>query len=143
MFNNKKTIYLDYQATTPVDPRVLEVMLPFFNENFGNPHSVDHSVGWKAAADVERSQQVIANLVGADTDEVIFTSGATESNNLAIFGVCRGNSNLGRRRILISEIEHKCVLASANALQESEGFKVEHLPVSKEGFVDLIQFQQR
>ena len=130
------TIYADYQATTPVDPRVLEKMLPFWGDSFGNPHSNDHIVGWKAAAAVRESLTSVAALIGADPDEIIFTSGATEANNLALFGLAR-RAPPSRRRILVSAIEHKCVLAAAGALGEREGFTVETIPVDREGFIDL------
>ena len=130
------TIYADYQATTPVDPRVLEKMLPFWGDLFGNPHSNDHIVGWKAAEAVQESLTSVATLIGADPDEIVFTSGATEANNLALFGLAR-RAPPSRRRILVSAIEHKCVLAAARALEEREGFTVETIPVDGEGFVDL------
>ena len=132
----KNTIYADYQATTPVDPRVLEKMLPYWGESFGNPHSTDHIVGWKAAEAVRESQTSVAELIGADPDEIVFTSGATEANNLALFGLAR-RAPPSRRRILVSEIEHKCILAAARALEEREGFTVETIPVDREGFIDL------
>ncbi len=130
------TIYADYQATTPVDPRVLEKMLPFWGESFGNPHSNDHIVGWKAAEAVRESLTSVAALIGADPDEIVFTSGATEANNLAIFGLAR-RAPPSRPRILVSAIEHKCVLAAARVLGEREGFTVETIPVDREGFIDL------
>ena len=130
------TIYADYQATTPVDPRVLEKMLPFWGESFGNPHSNDHVVGWKAAEAVRDSLTSVAALIGSDPDEIVFTSGATEANNLALFGLARRTPK-SRRRILVSAIEHKCVLAAARALEEREGFTVETIPVDRDGFVDL------
>ena len=130
------TIYADYQATTPVDPRVLEKMLPFWGESFGNPHSNDHIVGWKAAAAVRESLTTVGKLIGADPDEIVFTSGATEANNLALFGLAR-RAPESRRKILVSAIEHKCVLAAARALEEREGFTVETIPVDRKGFVDL------
>ena len=132
----KNTIYADYQATTPVDPRVLEKMLPFWGDSFGNPHSNDHIVGWKAAEAVRESLTSVAALIGADPDEIVFTSGATEANNLALFGLAR-RAPPSRRRILVSAIEHKCVLAAARALAEHEGFIVEVIPVDSEGFVNL------
>ena len=131
-----KTIYADYQATTPVDPRVLEKMAPYWTERFGNPHSSDHVMGWKAAEVVRESASSVAELIGADADEIVFTSGATEANNLALFGLAR-RAPASRRRILVSAIEHKCVLAAARALEEREGLTVEIIPVDREGFVDL------
>ena len=130
------TIYADYQATTPVDQRVLERMAPYWNESFGNPHSNDHVVGWKAAEAVQESLTSIGKLIGADPDEIVFTSGATEANNLALFGLARRAPPL-RRRILVSAIEHQCVLAAARALEEREGFTVDIIPVDSNGFVDM------
>ena len=132
----KSTIYADYQATTPVDPRVVEKMAPHWCESFGNPHSSDHVVGWQAAKTVAQSKTAIAGLIGADPDEIIFTSGATEANNLALFGLAR-RAPAGRRRILVGATEHKCVLAAARALAAREGFTVEQIPVDREGFIDL------
>lgn len=129
-------IYADYQASTPVDPRVLEKMLPYWSELHGNPHSSDHAVGWAAAKAVEESQNSIAALVGSDSDEIVFTSGATEANNLALFGIAR-RSEGHRRRLVVSSIEHKCVLAAARALEEREGFEVSYVAVDQDGFVDL------
>ena len=138
----KSTIYADYQATTPVDPRVVERMAPHWCESFGNPHSSDHVVGWQAAKAVAQSQTAVAGLIGADPDEIIFTSGATEANNLALFGLAR-RAPAGRRRILVGATEHKCVLAAARALEEREGFVVEHIPVDHEGFIDLDALEER
>ena len=139
--NQAETIYADYQATTPLDPQVLEKMLPFWKESFGNPHSSDHIVGWNAAEAVRYSQVTVAAMIGADQDEIIFTSGATEANNLALLGIAR-KAPTNRRRILVSAIEHKCVLTSARALQEREGFTVELLPVDKYGFVDMAALSE-
>ena len=130
------TIYADYQATTPVDPRVLERMLPFWGESFGNPHSNDHVVGWRSAEAVEESLTSLGALIGADSDEIVFTSGATEANNLALFGLAH-RAPESRRRILVSAIEHKCVLAAARALEEREKFTVDIIPVDSKGFIDL------
>ena len=135
------TIYADYQATTPVDPRVIDRMAPFWRESFGNPHSNDHVVGWKAAQAVKESQASVARLIGADPDEIVFTSGATEANNLALLGLAR-RAPAHRRRILVSAVEHKCVLAAARALEEREGFSLEIVPVDREGFVDLEALSQ-
>ena len=130
------TIYADYQATTPVDPRVVTKMAPYWGELFGNAHSSDHVIGWRADKAVREAAASIAALIGADPDEIIFTSGATESNNLALLGLAR-RAPTGRQRILVSAIEHKCVLAAARRLSVHEGFTVETVPVDSEGFVDL------
>ena len=132
-----KTIYFDYQATTPVDSDVLEEMLPYFGHLFGNPHSNDHIVGWRAAQAIEESLRHVADLIRADADEIVLTSGATEANNLALLGVGRRASGGRRKRILVSAIEHKCVLESSRKLQEQLGYSVEVLPVDRAGFVDL------
>ena len=130
------TIYADYQATTPVDPRVAEHMAPHWSEEFGNPHSNDHVIGWRAAEAIREAASSVAGLIGADPDEMVFTSGATEANNLALLGLARRTPS-DRRRILVSAIEHKCVLGAARSLAEREGFAVETIPVDGEGFVDL------
>ena len=140
--NRPKTIYADYQATTPVDPRVYARMMPYWNESFGNPHSSDHIIGWHAAETVSEAASFVAQLIGCDTDEVVFTSGATEANNLALLGLAR-RSPKSRRRILVSAIEHKCVLASARTLADHEGFEVETIPVDGAGFVDLEALAKR
>ena len=131
-----RTIYADYQATTPVDPRVVERMAPYWQESFGNPHSSDHTVGWQAAKAVDQSKTTVAGLLDADPDEIIFTSGATEANNLALFGLARRTST-DRRRIFVGSTEHKCVLAAARALEARENFALEQIPVDREGFIDL------
>ena len=136
------TIYADYQATTPVDPRVVERMTPHWHASFGNPHSSDHIVGWQAAKAVTQSKTAVAGLIGADPDEIIFTSGATEANNLALFGLAR-RAPPSRRRILVGATEHKCVLAAARALEKHEGFIVEYIPVDSEGFIDLDALAER
>ena len=115
-----KLIYADYQATTPVDPRVVECMAPYWNEAFGNPHSSDHVAGWRADKAVKEAADSVAALIGADADEIVFTSGATESNNLALFGLAR-RAPPGRNRILVSAIEHKCVLAAASSARGAGG----------------------
>ena len=131
-----RTVYADYQASTPVDPRVLEKMLPYWRESFGNPHSSDHVIGWRAAETVREAASSVASLIGRDPDELIFTSRATEANNLALLGLGR-RAPPERRRILVSAIEHKCVLEAAAALQDRAGFTVETIAVDGEGFVDL------
>lgn len=130
------TIYADYQATTPVDPRVQAKMVPHWRDSFGNPHSSDHVMGWRAAETVREAASSVARLIGCDDDEVIFTSGATEANNLALLGLAR-RAPRSRRRILVSAIEHKCVLACTRRLSDHEGFEMEAIPVDRAGFVDL------
>ena len=133
-----ETIYLDHQATTPVDQQVLDRMLPYFRESFGNPHSADHSLGWKSSLAVEQAAGQVADLIGADADEIIFTSGATEANNMALLGLARhGPSDSKRRRLILSDIEHKCVLSAGRAIAERLGFSVEHLSVDNKGWILL------
>lgn len=132
-----RPIYLDYQATTPCDPRVVEVMLPYFTEKFGNPHSRNHVYGWEAEEAVEKAREQVAKLIGADPKEIIFTSGATESNNLAIKGVAHFYK-AKKNHIITAVTEHKCVLDTCRHL-EQEGFEVTYLPVQKNGLVDLEQ----
>ena len=128
-------IYLDYQASTPTDPRVLERMLPFFGDKAGNPHA-EHAFGWEAQKAVDDANQVIASELGCDASEIIFTSGATEANNLAILGAVR-RAPESRRRILIGAAEHKSVLESARIAGERHGMSVELLPVDQVGAVSL------
>ena len=137
-----RTIYLDHQATTPVDPRVLAAMMPHFEAGFANPHSSDHILGWQAAQTADQAAAKVAKLVGGDADEIIFTSGATESNNLALLGLGHREAGGRRRRILVSAIEHKCVLAAGRALTERYGYKVELLPVDSEGRLRLSALEQ-
>src|SRR3990170_7856085 len=120
-------VYLDNQATTPTDPRVVEAMLPFFTERFGNPHSTAHAFGWDAEEAVEQAREQLAALIGASPREVIFTSGATESNNLAIKGAARFHRER-RPHVVTLASEHKCVLESARQL-EREGHRISVLPV--------------
>ena len=131
-----QTIYLDHQSTTPIDARVLSVMAPFWAESFGNPHSVNHSIGWQAEQAVDEAANHVASLIGADADEIVFTSGATEANNLALLGLCRHEARSKRVRILVSAIEHKCVLQISRILNERLGYCIELLPVDTSGFVD-------
>jgi cysteine desulfurase len=126
----KKKIYLDYAATTPVDLRVLKAMIPYFSEKFGNTMSL-HSLGQEAKTALEESREVVADLMGAKPSEVIFTSSATESNNLALKGIAFSNKDRGRH-IIISSIEHPCILESAKWL-EGQGFEVTKLKVDKYG----------
>jgi cysteine desulfurase len=134
--SNIPTIYADYQATTPVDPRVVAAMEPFWRETFGNPHSTDHIMGWKADEAVNDAASSVAALIGSDPSEIVFTSGATESNNLALLGIGR-RAPPERQRLLVSTIEHKSVLAAARSLGEREGLAVEIVPVDRHGFVHL------
>lgn len=136
-------IYLDYQATTPLDERVFEKMLPYMTVEFGNPHSSEHAYGWKANDAVETAKSQIASYINSLEDEIIFTSGATESNNLAIIGT--GYTALeknSRRKILVSSIEHKCVLGSARFL-ERFGFKIEKISVNTDGIVNIQELKKQ
>ncbi len=133
--NLKFPIYLDYQATTPLDPRVLEKMIPYFTEKFGNPHSRSHAFGWESEAAVDLAREQVADLIGATEKEIIFTSGATESNNIAIKGAAHFYKDK-KNHIITVQTEHKCVLDSCRHL-EQEGFEVTYLPVQKNGLIDL------
>ena len=130
-----KPIYLDNHATTPVDPRVFEVMVPYFGEKFGNPHSSSHYFGWEASEAVEIAREQIADMIGAQADEIFFTSGATEANNTAVKGVARFYKQ-HRNHIVTCVTEHMCVLDSAFQL-EREGFEVTYLHVGPDGLIDL------
>lgn len=130
-----KPIYLDYQATTPLDPRALEAMMPYLTDKFGNPHSESHSYGWEAMAAVDVARGQVAALIGADPSEIVFTSGATEANNMAIKGVGFAYGHK-KRHIVTVATEHKCVLESCLSLQRF-GFSVTVLPVGPDGILDL------
>ncbi|MBF0323540.1 MAG: IscS subfamily cysteine desulfurase [Alphaproteobacteria bacterium] len=132
-------IYLDYQATTPCDPRVVEKMIPYFFEKFGNPHSRNHRYGWEAEEAVEIGREQVADIIGADAKEIIFTSGATESNNLAIKGVAHFYKDK-KDHIVTVVTEHKCVLDTCRHL-EQEGFRVTYLPVQTNGLIDLAELE--
>jgi len=131
-----KNIYLDYQATTPLDPRVLEKMIPYFNERFGNPHSRNHSYGWEAEEATEIAREHVAKIINASPKEIVFTSGATESNNLAIKGIADFYGDK-KNHIITCVTEHKCVLESCRFLNENENFEVTYLPVRQDGLIDL------
>jgi cysteine desulfurase len=131
----KLPIYMDNHATTPMDPRVLEEMLPYFMEKFGNSASRNHPFGWAAEEAVELSRERIARLIGATAKEIIFTSGATESDNLAIKGVAEMYREKGNH-IITAVTEHKAVLDTCKHL-EKLGFRVTYMPVQKDGLVDL------
>ncbi len=128
-------VYLDCHATTPVDQRVLEAMLPYFIESFGNPASSSHAFGWKAQEAVERARREVAGLIGASAREIVFTSGATESNNLAIRGVA-SLAAPDRRHIVTSAVEHKSVLEPARRL-EREGWRLTVVPVARDGCLNV------
>jgi cysteine desulfurase len=132
-------VYMDHHATTPLDPRVLEAMLPYLTEKFGNPASCTHRYGWDAQAAVDKARKQVAELLRAKAEEIIFTSGATESDNLAIKGVARANRERGNH-IVTLEIEHHAVLDSCRRL-EQEGFSVTRLPVRADGLLDLAEFE--
>ena len=136
----KLPIYLDYQSTTPVDPRVIEAIAKSLSEDFGNPHSRTHSFGWKAEESVEIARGQIASLINADPKEIFFTSGATESNNIAIKGVANFYKNSGKNHVITVATEHKCVINSVRDL-EQEGFKTSFLPVQNNGIIDLNQLE--
>jgi len=128
-------LYLDYQATTPTDPRVVEAMVPYWTEKYGNPHSRNHHYGWEAEDAVEIAREHVANLIGGTAKEIIFTSGATESNNLAIKGVAKFYGDK-KNHIITCVTEHKCVLETCRSLQQ-DGFDVTYLHVKENGLIDL------
>ena len=135
----KLPIYLDYSATTPVDPRVAEKMIPWLTEKFGNPASRSHAFGWEAEAAVEEARQEVARLVNADPKEIVWTSGATESDNLAIKGAAHFYSGKGKHLITV-KTEHKAVLDTCREL-ERQGFAVTYLDVQENGLIDLEAFK--
>lgn len=135
----KRPIYLDYQATTPCDPRVVAEMLPYFSEIYGNAHSRNHAYGWESEEAVEKARAEIADIIGADAKEIVFTSGATESNNLALKGVAQFYKDR-KDHIITVQTEHKCVLDTCRHL-EQDGFKVTYLPVGKDGLIDLDELK--
>ncbi|MBM97087.1 MAG: aminotransferase [Oceanospirillaceae bacterium] len=132
-----KSLYFDYQASTPVTEDVLLKIQPYFTESFANPHASNHAMGWESAASVEKATQQVADLIGADSDEIIFTSGATESNNLAILGLAKRAliTKSSRTRILLSAIEHKCILSIGRVLEEQYDYTVEPIPVDRNGHI--------
>ena len=139
-FKNGRTIYLDFQSTTPIDPEVLNSMLPYMTQMYGNPHSNSHTFGWEAEKGVEKARENVASVIGANSKEIIFTSGATESNNLALKGL--SDFYKGKKKhIICTQIDHKCVLDTCRNL-EAKGFDVTYLPVKKNGLIDLEVFKK-
>ncbi|XP_064530430.1 cysteine desulfurase isoform X2 [Pseudopipra pipra] len=134
-----RPLYMDVQATTPLDPRVLDSMLPYLTAYYGNPHSRTHAYGWESEAAMEKARRQVADLIGADSREIIFTSGATESNNMAIKGVARFYKSR-KKHIITTQTEHKCVLDSCRSL-ETEGFRITYLPVKNNGLIDLKELE--
>lgn len=134
-----RPLYLDAQATTPLDPRVLDAMMPYSVSFYGNPHSRTHAYGWESEQAVELARKQVADLIGADPKEIVFTSGATESNNISVKGVARFYKK-NKKHVITTQTEHKCVLDSCRAL-ESEGFDVTYLPVMKNGLIDVQQLE--
>lgn len=130
-----RPLYLDAQATTPLDPRVLDAMLPYLVSYYGNPHSRTHAYGWETEAAIEKARKQVADSIGADPREIIFTSGATESNNIAVKGTARFYKSK-KKHVITTQTEHKCVLDSCRAL-EGEGFDITYLPVDTKGLVDM------
>jgi len=134
-----KSLYLDVQSTTPLDPRVMDVMLPFQVTYYGNPHSRTHQYGWETEKAMEDAREQVADLIGADPKEIIWTSGATESNNIAVKGVGRFYKSK-KKHVITTQTEHKCVLDSCRQL-EAEGVEVTYLPVLTSGLVDLEKLE--
>jgi len=132
-------VYMDYGATTPVDPRVVDLMIPWLREHFGNPASRSHAWGWEAEAAVERARGQVASLINADPREIVWTSGATESNNLALKGAAHFYESRGKHLVTV-KTEHKCVLDTMREL-ERQGYQVTYLDVQENGLLDLDQFK--
>lgn len=140
MASMHRPIYLDYHATTPTDERVLAAMLPYFTQSFGNPASTTHAYGWEAEAAVQNARQILARAINATPEEIVFTSGATEANNLAIKGVAESYFSQGRHIVTV-ETEHNAVLDPCRYL-ETLGFEVTYLPVQPDGLIDLVQLEK-
>ena len=137
---NSRQAYLDYQATTPVDPRARDAMLPYLGDHFGNPHSINHVYGWQAADAVRLARGRVAEFVGADDDEIVFTSGATESCNLALRGAAKASTS-GRNKVVTVATEHPAVLETVQDLRYA-GHEVTVLPVTSDGLLDLADLQR-
>eukprot|EP00854_Cymbomonas_tetramitiformis_P006140 gene6140-7365_t len=127
------------QSTTPVDPRVLDAMMPYLTDMFGNPHSRTHLYGWEVEDAIEIARKEVADLIGSNPKEVIFTSGATESNNIAIKGIANFYKSK-KRHLITTQTDHKCVLDSCRALQQ-EGWDITYLPVQENGIIDLKELE--
>lgn len=134
-----RPLYLDMQSTTPVDPRVLDAMMPYLTDMFGNPHSRTHLYGWEVEDAIEIARKEVADLIGSNPKEVIFTSGATESNNIAIKGIANFYKSK-KRHLITTQTDHKCVLDSCRALQQ-EGWDITYLPVQENGLIDLKELE--
>lgn len=137
----KLPIYFDFQATTPVDKRVFDTMYPYFMEEFGNCHSSSHIFGWKTADAVKKAREQVADLINAKPEEIIFTSGATESNNLAIRGVARAYKSETKNHIISVKTEHKCVLETVKSMKK-EGFDITLLDVGHDGLISLEELKK-
>lgn len=137
---SNRPIYLDNHATTPVDERVLNAMIPYFTEKFGNPASISHVYGWEGEAAVKQTREILANAINANPEEIVFTSGATEANNLAIKGVAEAYFSKGQHIVTLAT-EHKAVLDPCEYLQNM-GFEITILPVQKDGLIDLEQLEK-
>lgn len=136
---SQRPIYLDCNATTPIDPQVLDTMLPYFTEYFGNAASINHIYGWEAEAAIKKAREIIAQAIHATPEEIVFTSGATESNNLALKGVAEAYFNQGRH-IITTLTEHNAILDPCHYL-ETLGFEMTYLPVKPDGIVDIAELK--
>lgn len=137
----KLPIYLDYQATTPMDKRVFDVMYPFFMEKFGNCHSNSHNFGWETLEAVKKARKQVSDLINTKPENIIFTSGATESNNIAIKGIARANKTSEKNHIISVKTEHKCVLESVKSMKK-EGFDITLLDVKHDGLISLEELEK-
>ncbi len=135
-------IYLDNQSTTPLDPQVLEAMLPYFGQIYGNPHASEHVFGWQAFAALERARLEVAELIGAEKSTIVFTSGATESVSLAILGLAQPPSRRARHKIITAATEHACVLESCRQMQRL-GYELNIMPVASDGLIDPARLQEQ